>query len=140
MKLRAVCVVAIALLLGTLGVAQDMTAKTKAAEDAAEAWLRFVDSGDYSQSWIEASSLFKSHVTEKEWEQQAQAARGPLGALISRKLRWAQFKTELPGAPDGQYVVIQYDSSFASKKSAVETVTPMLDTDGKWRVSGYFIR
>ena len=140
MKLRAVCLVATALLLGTLGVAQDMTGKTKAAEDAAEAWLRFVDSGDYSQSWIEASSLFKSHVTEKEWEQQVQAARGPLGALISRKLRSAQFKTELPGAPDGQYVALQYDSSFASKKSAVETVTPMLDTDGKWRVSGYFIR
>ena len=140
MRLRVVCLVVTALLLGALGVAQDNAKKTKAAEDAAEAWLRFVDSGDYSQSWMDASSLFKSQVTEKEWEQQIQAARGPLGALISRKLRSAQFKTKLPGAPDGQYVVIQYDSSFANKKSAVETVTPMLDKDGKWRVAGYFIK
>jgi hypothetical protein len=45
----------------------------------------------------------------------------------------------LPGAPDGEYVVIQFESSFEKKKSAVETVTPMLEKDGKWRVSGYYI-
>ncbi len=46
----------------------------------------------------------------------------------------------MPGAPDGEYVVIQYDSSFEHKQAAVETVTPMLDKDGKWRVSGYYIK
>jgi Protein of unknown function (DUF4019) len=140
MKLRIVSMVVMALALGTLGVAQDQSDKTKGAEQASEAWLKFVDSGDYSQSWIEASSLFKSHVTQKEWEQKISAVRQPLGALMSRTLKSAEYKTELPGAPDGQYVVIKYDTSFANKKSAVETVTPMLDKDGQWRVSGYFIR
>ena len=46
----------------------------------------------------------------------------------------------LPGAPDGKYVVVQYRTSFERKESAVETVTPMLDEDGRWRVSGYFIK
>jgi hypothetical protein len=50
------------------------------------------------------------------------------------------YTTTLPGAPDGEYVVIQYQSSFGKKNLAVETVTPMLDQDGVWRVSGYFIR
>ncbi|HME32652.1 MAG TPA: DUF4019 domain-containing protein [Terriglobales bacterium] len=140
MKLRLVSIVIIALAFATLALAQDNSAKIKAAEAAAESWLKFVDSGDYSQSWVEASSLFKAAVTEKEWEQKVKAARSPLGALFDRKLKSAQYKTELPGAPDGQYVVIQYDSSFANKKSAVETVTPMLDKDGQWRMSGYFIR
>ncbi|MGB6002321.1 MAG: DUF4019 domain-containing protein, partial [Thermoanaerobaculia bacterium] len=27
-----------------------------------------------------------------------------------------------------------------NKTTAIETVTPMKDEDGKWRVSGYFIR
>jgi hypothetical protein len=36
-------------------------------------------------------------------------------------------------------VVLKFDTSFANKKVAVETVTPMLDKDGKWRVSGYFV-
>jgi Protein of unknown function (DUF4019) len=140
MRLPIVSVVLIALAWAAFAVAQDNADKTKAAEQAAEAWLKFVDSGDYSQSWIEASSLFKSHVTEKEWEQKIAATRQPLGALITRNLKSAEYTTTLPGAPDGQYVVIRYDTSFANKKSAIETVTPMLDKDGQWRVSGYFIR
>jgi len=35
--------------------------------------------------------------------------------------------------------VIMYDTQFENKKSAVETITPMLDKDGKWRVAGYLI-
>lgn len=68
------------------------------------------------------------------------ATRDPLGKLVSRKLKSADYKTSLPGAPDGQYVVIQYETSFEHKQSALETVTPMLDKDGKWRVSGYYIK
>jgi len=41
---------------------------------------------------------------------------------------------------DGRYVVIQYDAVFTNKASAVETVIPMADPDGVWRVSGYVIR
>jgi hypothetical protein len=36
--------------------------------------------------------------------------------------------------------VIQFRASFENKKSAVETVTPMKDEDGQWRVSGYFMK
>jgi hypothetical protein len=36
--------------------------------------------------------------------------------------------------------VLQYKSSFANKKSAVETVTSMREADGAWSVSGYYIR
>ena len=50
------------------------------------------------------------------------------------------FMTELPGAPDGRYVVIQFDTAFENKASSVETVTPMADPDGAWRVAGYFIK
>ncbi|MGH7422575.1 MAG: DUF4019 domain-containing protein [Candidatus Methylomirabilales bacterium] len=46
----------------------------------------------------------------------------------------------MPGAPDGHYVVIQYETSFEKKASAFETITPMREKDGKWRVAGYYIR
>jgi hypothetical protein len=42
----------------------------------------------------------------------------------------------LPGAPYGQYIVIQYETRFEKKKSALETITPMKDKDGQWRISG----
>ena len=66
--------------------------------------------------------------------------REPLGKLIERKLKSTQYTTTAPGAPDGQYVIIQFNTSFENKKNAVETVTPMKDKDGKWRVSGYYIK
>ena len=69
-----------------------------------------------------------------------QSTRQPLGASLSRKFISKRYLTSLPGAPDGEYVVILFAASFQNKQSAVETVTPMLDKDGTWRVSGYYIK
>jgi hypothetical protein len=69
-----------------------------------------------------------------------QPVRKPLGSLVSRKLKSAQEMESLPGAPDGRYIVMQFETSFTNKKSAVETVTFMLEKDGQWRAAGYFIK
>jgi hypothetical protein len=114
--------------------------KEQAAQQSADAWLVLVDSGKYVESWQQAAQYFKNAVTKEKWEGAMHGTREPLGKMLSRKLRSAQYTTSLPGAPDGEYVVIQYESSFEHKQSAVETVTAMLDKDGQWRVSGYFIK
>jgi hypothetical protein len=44
------------------------------------------------------------------------------------------------GRSDGEYVVIQFDTQFENKAAAVETIAPMHEKDGSWRVSGYFIK
>ena len=111
-----------------------------AAEKSAEAWLDLVDQGRYGESWDEAASLVKRAVKKEDWERSVGGAREPLGAVLSRTVKSRTYTETLPGAPDGQYVVIQYETSFANKRSAVETITPMMDSDGRWRVSGYFIR
>jgi hypothetical protein len=114
--------------------------KTAAAEKAAASWLALVDAGRYGESWEEAAGLFKAKVPKEKWEAAMNAGRKPLGALKTRKLLGAKHTTEVPGAPAGEYVVVQYSASFEDKDEAVETVTPTLDKDGNWRVSGYFIR
>jgi len=111
-----------------------------AAIKAAESWLDLVDSGKYADSWKTAASLFREKVTAAQWEEAVRSARGPLGPVASRKLASAQFMRTLPGAPDGEYVVIRYETSFEKKKSSSETITPMKDKDGVWRVAGYFIQ
>ena len=68
-----------------------------------------------------------------------QGVRQPLGKTVSRQLASSHYETSLPGAPDGEYVVIQFNTVFDNKQSAVETVTSVLD-DGKWKVAGYFIK
>ena len=107
---------------------------------AAEPWLELVDTGKYGDSWNQAAVYFQGAITKGKWKQSLRAVRAPLGAQLSRKLKSARYMTSLPGAPDGEYVVIQFETSFANKQSATETVTPMKDPDGKWRVSGLFIR
>ncbi|WP_028585825.1 DUF4019 domain-containing protein [Desulfogranum mediterraneum] len=110
------------------------------ARTAAAAWLSLVDAGKYGLSWDQASDYFQKNVSKEHWQKTAQGVRIPLGTLLSRRLLASQYTTSLPGAPDGEYVVIQYAASFSQKEAAVETVTPSRQQDGTWRVSGYYIR
>jgi hypothetical protein len=110
------------------------------AEGAASNWLKLVDSGNYAQSWDDTGTVLKANVAKDQWLEVLSRNRGPLGALISRKLTSAEYTTKLPGAPDGQYVVLEYESSFEHKSSVRETVTPALDKDGKWRVYLYVVK
>jgi len=82
----------------------------------------------------------RNAVSQSQLAQSFAAARGSFGALASRKLKSARYATSLPGAPDGRYVVLRFEASFENKKTAIETVTPTMDRDGAWRVSGYYVK
>jgi len=137
--MRTASAIVATIIVLVVSLAAQNQAKEKAAAEAAAPWLALVDSGNYAQSWQEAASIFKAAVTQEQWERTMKAERAPLGSLLSRKLVSARYTTRLPGAPDGEYVVLQFDSSFSHKKSAVETATPMMD-GGQWRVSGYYMK
>ncbi|GAG92145.1 unnamed protein product, partial [marine sediment metagenome] len=111
-----------------------------AAIDSAHAWLKLVDDRAYDQSWQHAAAYFKNAVSKEQLIQSFDAVRSPLGKVISRSIKSKTYTKQAPGAPDGQYVIIQFETSFENKTSAVETITPMLDKDGVWRVSGYYIK
>ncbi len=127
------------LALGGVHVAGASPADEAAAVAAADGWLRLLDAGEYDETWRKAASLFRGAVAKEQWARSVSAARRPFGTFVSRKLLGAQYAESLPGAPDGRYVVIQYEAVYENERSAVETVTPMYD-QGAWRVSGYFIK
>ena len=110
-----------------------------AALKAAQAWLAVVDAGNYEASWEATAGYFRGAVTMEQWVQAMEGIRRPLGTVRSRALERKMFATQLPGAPDGEYVVIQFNTVFENKQTAVETVTPVLEADGRWLVAGYFI-
>ena len=107
---------------------------------ASNAWLKVVDAKRYGDSWEQACAYFRGLVPKEQWERQVAGVRAPLGPVLSREVTSAEYMTKLPGAPDGEYVVIQYRTKFQNKGDAIETVTPMRDPDGVFRVSGYYIR
>ncbi len=121
------------------GLALAATEKESGAVEAMQVWLKLVDEGAYAQSWVDACQYFKGMVKQDHWEQAMKGARQPLGRVLSRSLKSAEHKTSLPGVPDGEYVVLLFETSFENKGRAVESVTAMLEKDGTWRVAGYFI-
>lgn len=110
------------------------------ATAAAEAWLKLVDAAKYDESWQELAGFAQKAVKQADWAKSLDTFRTPLGKVAGRKLKSAEYFTTLPGAPDGEYVVLQFATEFEHKKAAVETITPMKEKDGKWRVSGYYVK
>ena len=117
-------------------VAQDTTA----AETAATAWLAQVDAGKYADSWTSAGATFKNAVTQEKWQEAVKRVRDQVGAFKSRTKSSAAPMTNPPGAPPGEYVIFQYSATFEQRATATETVTAVHETDGTWRIVGYFVQ
>lgn len=110
------------------------------AQVAAEHWLVHMDAGDSNAAWTDASSTFRAAVTRSQWAEAVGRVQGSLGRPVTRSLATAEYKSELPGAPDGHYVILTYNTRFEHKANGTETVVPELEEDGGWRVSGYFVK
>jgi hypothetical protein len=109
------------------------------AADAAEPWLMLLDRGEYAQAWETASNVLRRYDGRRDFIKIVGDKRKPFAKVVSRQLEAKRFATTLPGAAEGQYVVLEYKVVFADNKSAVETVVLALGGDKKWRVSGYQI-
>jgi hypothetical protein len=108
-----------------------VTAVTPTPDDRAREWLVLVDDKNYAQSWSDASKAFQSRQKTDSWAADASARRTPLGAVASRDLKSIDLSRN-------NTAVIRYDTVFAHKAQAVETVT--LDFEnGAWSVTDYSI-
>jgi hypothetical protein len=110
-----------------------------AAQAAGEKWLALLDRGEYAKTWEECAQLFRQRVTREQWVDSLPSTRAPFGAMKSRTVEAAGYKTSLPGAPDGQYVTVRYRTNFEKKDGAEEVITLAFE-QGVWRPTGYSIR
>ena len=116
------------------------TAEETAAVTAAQKWLAGIDAGNYAKSWTDSADYFRGAITQDKWVSALESVRAPLGKMEIRTVDSTVTETQLPGAPDGRYVVMQFNTAFANKNSATETVTFSLEKDGQWKASGYYIK
>ncbi|HZC35721.1 MAG TPA: DUF4019 domain-containing protein [Chthoniobacterales bacterium] len=131
--------------LQTKRVYADAGAEAKsAAAQAMTGWLTEIDQGKYEKSWQDASKAFREKVIEAQWKEDLSKARQPLGDCTARKLVSALLQTDVPRGGGqvlkGEFVIAQFDSSFANLKYAVETVTFQKESDGSWKAAGYYIK
>ncbi len=127
-------------LVSTSIIASEPTKNIALARSAAISWLKLIDKKKYSDSWKNSAALFKNSLTSEKWSSQVASVRQPIGPLLTRKELSSKVLDSAPGAPDGEYIVFTFKSSFTNKKNAIETVTPMKDKDGEWRVAGYYLK
>ena len=99
-----------------------------------------MDQGRYGEGWEAATGFLRNSAGKEFWSESLKAAREPAGCGQVQKGQERRIPHQDAGRPDGEYVVIQYTTAFENKDSAVETVTPMLDKDKAWRVSGYYVK
>ena len=131
----------VASLLATLtGKAIPAEERVPAAVDVVTPWLALVDSGQYAESWFQASSDFRGAASKEQWIHALNTVRAPLGKLVTRQLKSATYTTKLPNARPGEYVVAQYDTSYEKTPGMLEVVVAVLEKNGAWKVSGYFIK
>jgi hypothetical protein len=116
------------------------TSEEQAAERQALGFLGYLDHGRFAESYAYTGMLIRAQLDRDAFaKQMEEKVRAGVGALLSRELINAGYTTTVPGAPEGQYVVLDYGASFANRQQAVETVT-LAFAKGYWRVSGYYIK
>jgi hypothetical protein len=108
-----------------------ITAATPTPDDRARQWLVLVDDKNYAQSWSQAGKAFQAKQKADAWAAAAAEKRGGLGAVASRDLKSIDL-----GRTD--VAVVKYDTVFAHKAQAVETVTLAFENGG-WQVTDYSV-
>ena len=139
MRFTAMLAVTLGLAAGSVTL-QSQSPEQAPALAAQRTWLSLIDASKYGEAWRSAAPAMQHAVSEVNFAKAIGSVREPLGALSARTLSTATSQTQLPGAPDGHYVLAQYNSRFANKAAAVETVVTVQEMDGAWHVSGYYIR
>ena len=148
MLIMSIVIAAAALaLLSTGGTSPDprprplaaAAATAPAGAAAAREWAALLDEGRWQESWREAAAMFRAQLGAATWAAQVRPVREPLGAVAARDLLSATKSNSLPGAPAGEYEIVQFQTRFAAKSDAVETVV-LVREGPAWKVTGYYIR
>ncbi|MBL8498705.1 DUF4019 domain-containing protein [Nitrosomonas sp. JL21] len=109
-------------------------------ERSARDWLARVDAGNYPESWEQAAPLLKSKINQAEWVKSTTAVRATRGEMTARYIATAGTTTSLSGFPDGEYIVLQFYTTFAPQSLALETITLTKASGETWQVIDYAMK
>jgi len=110
--------------------------KAEKATAVAMEFLDLIDAEKYAESWQMAAGMMKEKVTEKDWIEKLTKARGFSGALVERSMKSTSYSLTVPDGPDGEYILLTFNSSYQRVEKAIELVNVMVE-DGHWKVVAY---
>ena len=112
--------------------------KVEQAAPVAEKFLEMLDQGQYAESWQSSAQLMQGKIEQNVWVEQLTKARTLSGDVVSRERKGASYSTEAQDSPDGEYIMLTYESSFQKASEVTEYVTLALE-EGRWKIAGYFM-
>src|ERR1700759_4584396 len=101
---------------GAVGAATTMT---PAPDVRAKQWLTLVDDKNYADAYKQMGPAAQGKTAANIWTQKISGTRDPLGAMSSRDIKSIDLS--------GQSVTVKFESSFAHKAQALETVQLVSD-------------
>ena len=129
-------------LIAVTGIAAALSVVAATPEEEAptigQKWLVLLDDQKYEESWTQASTMFRSEVPQERWLAALKQSRAPLGSMVSRTTARVDFTKSLRGAPDGDYAIIHFTTTFKNKSEVTERLT-LVKEDGKWQAAAYAI-
>jgi hypothetical protein len=120
--------------------AQPTLGDDKEAVEFGKKWLELLDAGKSGVAWDSASKQLQSVVKRDAFIAQVRATRKPLGKLESRTAVKFARAHDIPGAPTGDYAIIEFDGKYANGKHLSEQLVWTIEDTGIWRVAGYYYR
>ena len=105
-------------------------------QPVAAEFLALIDGGKYAESWQSSAPLVRDKVTQQEWIEKLDKARSRSGDLIQRVQKSTRSATVLKDSPEGEYIILSYESDFQRAEDVSEYVTVMRDGDN-WKVASY---
>jgi len=113
--------------------------KVEQARPAAVEFLGLIDGGKYAESWESSATLMRDKVTKNDWIDKLNTARNLSGGPVQRVQKSASYATQVKDSPEGEYIMLIYESDFQRAEDVSEYVTVMLEGD-EWKVAGYFMQ
>lgn len=113
-------------------------------EGSARVWLALIDNEKYPDGWQQASPLLQKKTSQQEWVKMVVELRKPRRTPNARYIATANSAKSLSGFPDGDYVILQFYTTFSEKELALEAITLVKSNDTNdseiWKVAEYSMR
>ena len=118
---RALALIVILLISTAIPAGAALLSQTR-AENQARDFLQQLDQGQSDESWQAMSAHFQAITDQARWKIRQQVIRASYGPLLSRDFKNVSYRTSFSLSPDGEYVIVQFRSSYQNKAESIETV------------------
>lgn len=105
----------------------------------AERFIAIIDKGDYSHAYSSASFCMHFLKHEAEWVDEQIRTRKLIGKPLSRQLKSIRSRETYPGLPDGDYLLIHYQTETEHKAKATEVIL-LRHQEKQWQVCLYYLK